>query len=743
MYSFFKLKYNEYNEMLRKETIFTEEYFSLFKYLMLSFPIFLFAFFKITYNQFLVSLNLIFPLYFLFQKKYEQFFWRDKIRSLYQSKGVIGKYIMSISSLIFLFYTLGLSSKIVEVSYKILIFILIGLILLNTFYKNVIKFIRRNQIKKIIISTGLIVIGLLLLNPETTIKIGVLSANLMVFSKDSTIKLYNIYPAILYLYMLILVCFMFRSIKIKNKKGQKEKKDKYLLSFREEELKKITEIVNDKGIPSILIDAKMGNGKTRLIDNFIDNNTDVIYYKLPFVKDLEEFKINLFSEIKRIFLKYDIDNRFLNDFFNKVSIFKTSFFEIGVNKKSNNWENIKKLKEGLKKIDSYTNVVIILDDIEREDNAQKTKDIVCFLGELSEYFKDTTVTILFLAESKSLKKQFSKSEDGLEEELEKKLEKYVRYEIKLKEPKINELSQEDMEKIFDEVLEKNSNNIIDKKYKKITIEMVDIFFKALKNEETNENFRNLTRAFNKIIFYKELIKRSRFLYTIFLFGTLSDIFSLKKILDDKKYNEVRKEYYSKSFSSKKGLIDSYFFNEEIKKIEEIYFKNEFINEKFESEVNIILNILNGHDKTSSFEVRSIHEDFLYDSIGTNKEKFIIGIDRELIKDKNLLIKKILEINEDYNSSTWKKIEEILLYPTRGYLDELYDEEAHYYDMLEKENEVIDVETVHRLDSQKVNQQLLKNLKKFNMSDEKLKEIENVLDQDTETVANDIMYFYNR
>ena len=673
-----------------------------------------------------------------------------------QLKNVFFQYIVTLTSLIFLFYTLSLDSKVVGMYYKLLIFILIGLIISNViFYESIIKIIRRTQIKKINIFMGITVIGLLLLNRESTYAIGFYLENSILHFYNSGIRLYKVYEILLWFYILLEIYFIFRNIEIKKLKveeGEENHKDKYLLSFREEELKKIIELVEDKGIPSILIDAKMGNGKTRLIDNFIDScsSSDVIYYKLPLVKDLEEFKINLFNEIKRIFLKYDIENTFLNDFFNKVSIFKTSFFEIGINKKSNNWENIKKLKEGLKKIDNYTNVVIILDDIEREDDPQKTKDIVVFLGELSEYFKDTTVTILFLAEYESLKNQFSKNESGLE----KKLEKYIRYQIKLKEPKISELSLKDMGKIFDELLEKNPNNTITEEDKKITIEIVDIFFKALEAKKTNENFRNLTRSFNKMILLNNKIITNRYLYIIFIFTTLSDIFFLKEKIEKEdieyekiveyeraEYKKIKNNFYPQSLQLI-GLITHFsVFDYEISKIEEIYSRNEFLNDKIKNDVDIMIDILDGKKKNSDVQTTFLDERLVFDYIGIDKEKFIIAVDRGLLENKNLIANKLLEIEEEieFNFSTKEKIEKILLYPERDHERDHEYEREEEIERLDEENEVIDYESIYRTKSQERNQQLLEKLKRLNVSDEKLKEIENVLNQDIETEARNRMY----
>ena len=43
-------------------------------------------------------------------------------------------------------------------------------------------------------------------------------------------------------------------------------------------------------------------------------------------------------------------------------------------------------------------ILIILDDIERDENLENIYKSILFLGELSEYFKNTNVTILLLSQ---------------------------------------------------------------------------------------------------------------------------------------------------------------------------------------------------------------------------------------------------------------------------------------------------------------------------------------------------------
>lgn len=53
-------------------------------------------------------------------------------------------------------------------------------------------------------------------------------------------------------------------------------------------------------------------------------------------------------------------------------------------------------------------ILIILDDIEREENLEKIYKSILFLGELSEYFRKTNVTILLLSQYDYLELAFNK-----------------------------------------------------------------------------------------------------------------------------------------------------------------------------------------------------------------------------------------------------------------------------------------------------------------------------------------------
>ena len=223
---------------------------------------------------------------------------------------------------------------------------------------------------------------------------------------------------------------------------------------------KLISMIENKKISSILIEAEIGNGKTTLINSlFKDLQTEeIIYLKLPLVKSIDELKRNLFLELQKIFLKNDLDNQFINAFLDNISAFKLGFLEINFGKKENMWNTIKKLQNTLKELDK--NIIVVLDDIERENDANKIYESILFLGELSEYFKNTKTTTLLLV-------QYSYLEDKLKE-INKDtlyLEKYYKYKFKLNEPTASEFPDEDYKLLIEEAISTSPNLSIDKNFK--------------------------------------------------------------------------------------------------------------------------------------------------------------------------------------------------------------------------------------------------------------------------------------
>jgi len=158
-----------------------------------------------------------------------------------------------------------------------------------------------------------------------------------------------------------------------------------------------------------------------------------------------------------------------------ISAFKLGFLEINFGKKDNMWNTIKKLQKTLKKLDK--NIIVVLDDIERENDANKIYESILFLGELSEYFKDTKTITLLLAQYSYLEDILKKiNKDTLY------LEKYYKYKFKLNEPTAGEFPDEDYKLLIEEVISTSSNLSIDKNFKddfiNSIIENIIFFFTA-------------------------------------------------------------------------------------------------------------------------------------------------------------------------------------------------------------------------------------------------------------------------
>ena len=409
------------------------------------------------------------------------------------------------SSIIYIFATID------KHSYTKGIILILGiLIFINYyFYKKIVMIIRKNYVNRINYYLSIILIFLTFFNIENFKEvIKIINQNIKNnFNQEIFLEIKNILNTVSYFYLFYFILFIgiiFLSAIIYNKKNnnkvEENNEEIKLLSFREKEKDKLKSLIENKKISSILIEAEIGNGKTTLINSlFKDLQTEeIIYLKLPLIKSVDELKRNLFLELQKIFLKNDLENQFLNTFLDNISAFKLGFLEINFGKKENMWNTIQKLQKTLKKLDK--NIIIVLDDIERENDADKIYESILFLGELSEYFKDTRTTTLLLA-------QYNYLEDKLKE-IDKDtlyLEKYYKYKFKLNEPTLNEFLNEDY-RIFIEEAISTSLNLSIKNSKKeefiiSIIENITFFFQSFPKHDIKLNIRSLEKSIKKIIFY--------------------------------------------------------------------------------------------------------------------------------------------------------------------------------------------------------------------------------------------------
>ena len=574
------------------------------------------------------------------------------------------------SSIIYIFTTIE------KHSYTKGLILILGLfIFINYyFYKKIVMIIRKTYINRINYYLSIILIFLTFFNIENFKEvIKIINQNIKNnFNQEIFLEIKNILNTVSYFYLfyfilligiiflLTIIYNIFKNRKI-NKKVKENNEEIKLLSFREKEKDKLKSMIENKKISSILIEAEIGNGKTTLINSLFKDlqNEEIIYLKLPLIKSVDELKRNLFLELQKIFLKNDLDNQFINAFLDNISAFKLGFLEINFGKKENMWNTIKKLQNTLKELDK--NIIVVLDDIERENDANKIYESILFLGELSEYFKNTKTTTLLLV-------QYSYLEDKLKEINKDRfyLEKYYKYKFKLNEPTASEFSDEDYKIIIEEMISTSTDLIIenDKKEDFINsiIENINFFFYSHEPvfhiENSNYiklNIRALEKSIKKIIYLYTFYKDNYIIYSIFQYCILKENFNL---IIDEYFFKLRKEKIEFSFKTKRPLeiylsyslknclknnthinieelIDNIFV-EEIKSIIEIYKKGEFLIEKVDIQSNITKKIL--YENTKLFEIYSVNE---YVNIQSNIIKKIL--------DKNIVIPGILSINgyEEY------------------------------------------------------------------------------------------------
>ena len=574
------------------------------------------------------------------------------------------------SSIIYIFSTIE------KHSYTKGLILILGLfIFINYyFYKKIVIIIRKTYVNRINYYLSIILIFLTFFNIENFKEvIKIINQNIKNnFNQEIFLEIKNILNTVSYFYLfyfilligiiflLTIIYNIFKNRKI-NKKVKENNEEIKLLSFREKEKDKLKSMIENKKISSILIEAEIGNGKTTLINSLFKDlqNEEIIYLKLPLIKSVDELKRNLFLELQKIFLKNDLDNQFINAFLDNISAFKLGFLEINFGKKENMWNTIKKLQNTLKELDK--NIIVVLDDIERENDANKIYESILFLGELSEYFKNTKTTTLLLV-------QYSYLEDKLKEINKDRfyLEKYYKYKFKLNEPTASEFSDEDYKIIIEEMISTSTDLIIenDKKEDFINsiIENINFFFYSHEPvfhiENSNYiklNIRALEKSIKKIIYLYTFYKDNYIIYSIFQYCILKENFNL---IIDEYFFKLRKEKIEFSFKTKRPLeiylsyslknclknnthinieelIDNIFV-EEIKSIIEIYKKGEFLIEKVDIQSNITKKIL--YENTKLFEIYSVNE---YVNIQSNIIKKIL--------DKNIVIPGILSINgyEEY------------------------------------------------------------------------------------------------
>ena len=680
------------------------------------------------------------------------------------------------SSIIYIFATIE------KHSYTKGIILILGiLIFINYyFYKKIVMIIRKNYVNRINYYLSIILIFLTFFNIENFKEvIKIINQNIKNnFNQEIFLEIKNILNTVSYFYLFYFILFIgiiflltiiyniFKNRKI-NKKVKENNEEIKLLSFREKEKDKLKSMIENKKISSILIEAEIGNGKTTLINSLFKDlqNQEIIYLKLPLIKSVDELKRNLFLELQKIFLKNDLDNQFINAFLDNISAFKLGFLEINFGKKENMWNTIKKLQNTLKELDK--NIIVILDDIERENDANKIYESILFLGELSEYFKDTKTTTLLLA-------QYSYLEDKLKEMNKDTLylEKYYKYKFKLNEPTPSEFLNKDYRLLIEEAISTTPSLLIDENLKEnfinSIIENINSFFTAneiiLNKENSNYikiNIRALEKSIKKIIYLYAFYKESYITYSIFQYCILMEnfyIFLENYILEMSKEVNTSvkniKEYILRAFSnfSLKYYSENNAYSicsNEIKDILKTYNMGEIIIENINIKSNIIKEILNGNiEKSETLSVNG-YEEYIFNLINGNTKKLDIALKNNFINNKSELIKIVNSIKEnlDLSQISVNIIKNMLLKREYSYPELEGQEITTFNDIMEYDIDKIEYEQNKEASSEyskKLNEDKNVFIQKISEIDDfktNLPEIKKLLDEDNRLLKNQ-MWQYN-
>ena len=415
-----------------------------------------------------------------------------------------------------------------------------------------------------------------------------------------------------------------------------------------------------------------------------------------------------------------------------ISAFKLGFLEINFGKKENMWNIIQKLQKTLKELNK--NIIIVLDDIERENNTSKLYESILFLGELSEYFKDTKTTTLLLA-------QYNYLEDKLKEMNKDTLylEKYYKYKFKLNEPTISEFLDDDYKILIEEAISTSADLILKSNEKEdlinSIIKNINFFFNKISNKNTKLNIRSLEKSIQKIIYLYDFYKDSYITYSIFTYCILeenfqkiidtyiSQVFKENTILKKEIKDSILKNYCNNSLKDySKSNIYTVFFKEIIDIIS-IYKKGEILIEKLDIQSNTIKEILNGNiEKPEIFSIKG-YEEYIFNLIKGSSTKINSALENNLIVKKSELRKAINSVSEIFQPSEISigKMKEILLKReyTQREIEEKEDKKDTISELLEISfNDSIKILEIHEEHSRKLDED-------FNIFMQKISEIEDL------------------
>lgn len=581
------------------------------------------------------------------------------------------------------------------------------------YYKELIN--NRFYKRQIFVSTGIVSLVLIFLNSKyifilnEKLKEDIISMGKILHTDVFLLKKVNIYffsihinlsmiytYSVLFFSLYFILLLIYNSIFFKNKKNRRKKKikEENLISFREKELSHIDTLIDDDQIQTILIDSKIGTGKTKIVEELIERNEKlcVIYLKLPLIENIEELRKTIFLEIKNIFKVNGIDDGYLNNFLGNISIFKIGTLEINIDKKNNNWENINQLKKDLDRLENKDKkILIILDDIEREKDINKIEKSISFLGELSEYFRLTKTTILFLADYNKIIEETKKlygEKDNIE--IKELYSKYFKYILKLQPFNMNNILNEDLIMLIrfyasEEIVKKISIkgkfiNLIKKekqkekekkeeeKYILFVSKVLNIGMKSNESmKDKNLEFNNNIRSFEKFLKQIKLLRKfTDYEKTVPI--VIGGIIFIESFFKEK--NKANEEEFIKTFYTlmvkNSSLINPYLLVEnEVKKIVKYYEESPLKDIDFIIEIEYIQKVIEGEITINNKRIEIydyIKSNFIIESIGNNPLKLNNLLENGCIiyKDYIIQILKKLEGIELLSSKSKRIIKEIIL-----------------------------------------------------------------------------------
>lgn len=465
----------------------------------------------------------------------------------------------------------------------------------------------------------------------------------------------------------ILLYVLFDSFLLKN--NQKElTKPKKIFSFRKKELERLKNLVNDTAVTTILIDEKIGNGKTFLLETFLEEpdlgfQLEVIYLKLPLLKTADYLKKIVLSELFKILNKNRISIKKGDVLFEKLQKMKIGIFEFKTDFNKSNWDSIKDLEIGIKELqtEKRKKILIILDDIEREEDLKKIKDSILFLGELSEYFRNTSTTTLFLA-------QFDKiSKHGDVEGKFNLFEKYFSQKIRLYSPEFEELEENDLIILIEEsvgnTLELKQHSILilellrtlkilktdllKKRFLMLDENKIEIFNKSIKIE--NESLRGLSRYikyFEDDIKSEGLNNNSQLIWCYIYKAFETFLPSLKyEIIKEFEINKFIYEELKQKLNGRIAIVNIELSINEHEHVKKIYLQGGLLEEINRNNIEKILDHLNrssDHEIKFEEEINGKESSELFGKINSKninkflkmKLKFEYSISENLIKILN-------------------------------------------------------------------------------------------------------------